>query len=318
MFISHLFGGNKFEAIVGEEEEEVNILQRPYSAGGFSVPQDLEDDVEKVRNTFNAMAAAIPADCFESTSVFIDPIDGTREFSSGKGEQCTIMVGFAVGGRPVAGLVYRPLTQTYAMGCKVESCYTTNLEIANSGGCGFLGSNGPLSPFTMQLAEELGYSLVRSGGAGNKMLMLLEGRGDCYIQDRSVNRWDTCAPQAILEATGGTLAKLYQFTRPATTRSGQEKAALESYTYNKSEVNLDYVAGVSSVSRYNFKQKDKVALAKHAGKKFGNTDADTPMNEMLPYFNMCGLLALRNASAPEVAKYHAAALRAKAKFPDKY
>jgi len=32
--------------------------------------------------------------------------------------------------------------------------------------------------------KELGYERVPSGGAGNKMLMLLEGRGSAYIQDR--------------------------------------------------------------------------------------------------------------------------------------
>jgi 3'-phosphoadenosine 5'-phosphosulfate (PAPS) 3'-phosphatase len=39
---------------------------------------------------------------------------------------------------------------------------------------------------------------VPSGGAGNKMMMLLEGKGCVYIQDRGVSRWDTCGAQVFI------------------------------------------------------------------------------------------------------------------------
>jgi fructose-1,6-bisphosphatase/inositol monophosphatase family enzyme len=81
--------------------------------------------------------------------------------------------------------------------------------------------------------EELTFDRVPSGGAGNKMLMLLEvcvcvctltrschararaqqRKAAAYIQDRGVSRWDTCAAQAVLEATGGVLCKLSTFMR---------------------------------------------------------------------------------------------------------
>ena len=44
----------------------------------------------------------------------------------------------------------------------------------------------------MALIKELGFDRVPSGGAGNKMLMLLEGKGAAYIQDRGVSRWGEC------------------------------------------------------------------------------------------------------------------------------
>jgi hypothetical protein len=49
---------------------------------------------------------------------------------------------------------------------------------------GLLTSNGTISLFLRDLMEEMKYQRVPSGGAGNKMLMLLEGKGDIYIQDR--------------------------------------------------------------------------------------------------------------------------------------
>ena len=57
---------------------------------------------------------------------------------------------------------------------------------------GLLTSNGGVSPFLVALMEEGGMSKVPSGGAGNKMLMLLEGKGSAYIQDRGVSRWYVC------------------------------------------------------------------------------------------------------------------------------
>jgi hypothetical protein len=46
-----------------------------------------------------------------------------------------------------------------------------------------------ISPFIVALISQLGFDRVPSGGAGNKMLMLLEGKGAAYIQDRGVSRW---------------------------------------------------------------------------------------------------------------------------------
>ena len=43
---------------------------------------------------------------YEQITVFIDPIDGTQEFSSGKGEQCLVYIGFANKyGKAVAGVI---------------------------------------------------------------------------------------------------------------------------------------------------------------------------------------------------------------------
>ena len=59
---------------------------------------------------------------------------------------------------------------------------------------------------TASLRREIAAGPFR--GAGNKMLMLLEGKGAAYIQDRGVSRWDTCACEAVIDAHGGLLCKL--------------------------------------------------------------------------------------------------------------
>ena len=98
------------------------------------------------------------------------------------------------------------------------------------GGLGLLTTNSPISPFVGSLVEDLGAVRVRSGGAGNKMMMLLERSiyGGCddgdgggpmlYIQDRGVSRWDTCAAEGVLEAHGGRLTILQVPRRPDQSR----------------------------------------------------------------------------------------------------
>ena len=36
----------------------------------------------------------------------------------------------------------------------------------------------------------------------------LWGEGDVYLHDKLINKWDTCAPNALLRATGGTMTTL--------------------------------------------------------------------------------------------------------------
>lgn len=265
----YLFAGpGKFSAIVGEEEESnVNIKNRPYFVDNLKVPPEFEDLIDKTRNTVVALGSRIPAGVFSDLTVFIDPIDGTREFSTGKGTQSSICIGFAgADGRPVAGLVYRPIPTdscdmsttaetsetsnsprialcTWAAGAASEACAIGNLDSAQiPSTSGFLTTNGAISKFTEALMEELRYQRVPAGGAGNKMLMLLEGKGAVYIQDRGVSRWDTCGAQAVIEAYGGTLCRLDTFLH---------LKALTSYTYKKSETNADFVPALSELTAYN-------------------------------------------------------------------
>ncbi len=193
MLTNFLFSGGKFAAIVGEEDCAVNIHTSPYTVDDLTVPVDFIDAIDAAKQAITQLSAQISSSDYQDLTVFIDPIDGTREFSTGLGEQCSVCIGFAdVTGRPVAGLVYRPITQppTFAMGAAAESFRAAELQYAaEPDATGFLTSNGSISPFIVNLIGSLGFHRVPSGGAGNKMLMLLEGKGAAYIQDRGVSRW---------------------------------------------------------------------------------------------------------------------------------
>ena len=46
--------------------------------------------------------------------------------------------------------------------------------------------------------------VVRAGGAGGKVALMLDGRVDAWIFPvKGTKRWDTCAGEALLNAHGG-------------------------------------------------------------------------------------------------------------------
>ena len=148
LLVDHLFTGGKFANVVGEEEGSViNITAAPYKVDDLTVPEDFYSIIETAKQALTELATEIDAEWYKDITVFIDPIDGTREFSTELGEQCSICIGFSDSlGKPVAGVVYRPITQppTYAAGAASEN-YTDSVlhapaELQNPKG--LLTSNG--------------------------------------------------------------------------------------------------------------------------------------------------------------------------------
>lgn len=136
----------------------------------LKVPEDYEPLVESVRDGIISLSSQISEVDYRDVTIFIDPIDGTREFSTGLGEQCSICIGFSdIVGKPIAGIVYRPITEpaTWVSGAASEGFTDGVLDIAATPNPkGLLTSNGAISKFIEQLMQEMGYVRVPSGGAG--------------------------------------------------------------------------------------------------------------------------------------------------------
>ncbi|KAL9180211.1 hypothetical protein ACHAXT_008181 [Thalassiosira profunda] len=263
-----LFSNVSFRDIVGEEDDGDRADASGggwYRVQGLTVPEELRPLLDKARGDVEALATehlSSKTDKYNRLTVFIDPIDGTREFASGRGEQCSVCIGFAnEHGKAVAGVVYRPLSQpkpTWVAGAKSESyaaCeFGEGTSDAREDKRGLLTTNGSISPFVDSLMEELQCERVKAGGAGNKIMILLESSlardgidgSLLYIQDRGVSRWDSCAAEACLESFGGALMKLTPFVE-----AGDAKDSSECYTYLASKSNLDFIRGMANLTKYN-------------------------------------------------------------------
>ena len=205
MFINHLFAGNKFAQIVGEEDESViNILEKPFTVDDLTVPDEFNSIIASTLKEIDQLGSRIDENLYQSMTVFVDPIDGTREFATAQGQYVTILIGYndAVG-HPAAGIMYRPLTSpvTWAAGAASEDVVMGDLDMADPPvPNGMLITDGKVSPFIVDLIDEMGYERVSSVASGNRAMMLLEGKGGAYIRDTGgFAKWDTSAPTAVLE-----------------------------------------------------------------------------------------------------------------------
>lgn len=320
--------------VVGEEDSmKVNIEAPPFQAGVILAPSELDDLIVRVRDEVDLIALQLrksASPTLRKLTAFVDPIDGTREFCTGRGGACTICVGFCTdAGKVVAGLVYRPLEKprSWAAGCLHEQyarlkpraplAPDTPPEMPPGTAAPrgrFLASGRGMSPFLARLGDELGLELLGVGGAGNKAMLLLEGVGACYVQDRGLSRWDTCAAQGVLEAHGGLLVKLTSFAATG---------ALEPYAYRRTAVNLDFEPGACALTRYNaapsvlLELAAQEAAAADAGVSAPPRYAQTP-EEVTPYANTCGVLALPSRNAEELSRFREAIARATGQHAPSY
>ncbi|KAK3241688.1 hypothetical protein CYMTET_48571, partial [Cymbomonas tetramitiformis] len=169
----------------------------------------------------------------EDLTVWVDPLDGTREFVEGIPEAVTVLIGIAHRGSPVAGVIHRPWglpstnvdhsrhmthgqgqTVWGALGIGVwglrggrgkgtamclPSATCNVLRVATSRSHKTAASSRAVEK--VQPAEEFPH-----GGAGNKVLKVLEDEVDVWLfASGGTKRWDSCAGEALLRSVGGFL-----------------------------------------------------------------------------------------------------------------
>jgi len=305
LIVKSLFKGNKFLQIVGEEDESnVNIVNKPFTVDELQVPPEFNDIVEKTRDKIAKLSEKIDPSAYKLLTAFVDPIDGTREFATGKGDYCSTLIGYNDQiGRPVAGIIYRPLTNppTWAAGAKSENCVLGNLDKAKTPvPNGVLVTDGKASAWLGKVIELAGLEKVPAFASGNRALMLIEGKAGSYIRDTGgFSKWDTSGPQAVIEAYGGVMAKLPKFL---------STKALESYTYIKSARNLDFENNVVTLTLSNAKDKKDLKLLPE------DAMADD-VDLIKEYACVMGLVALDKNNLANKDKLHAALVQAQAVFP---
>lgn len=209
-------------------------------------------------------------------------------------------------GKPVAGMMYRPLTEpvTWAAGAAAENCVMGSLDMADPPvPKGMLITDATVSPFIADLIDELGYERVRSVASGNRALMLLEGKGGAYIRDTGgFAKWDTSGPTAVMDAYGGTMSMLPGFLKDAT---------LTGYTHLKSESNLDFVPGQVSMTLSNAKDKSSFI-------KGGPPMIVKDVNVIKQYACVQGLVAVDKAAMDQLPTIRDAMLKVQKMDPPTY
>jgi 3'(2'), 5'-bisphosphate nucleotidase len=158
----------------------------------------------------------------------VDPLDGTREFISGRGE-FTVNIALVEDGVPACGAVYAPAAGRMFIGRRGHGAWhariasdetlhsaafrpVTDLAAtarkdtsSRSGTAGLraVASRSHRSPETDAWLAARGISEVVPAGSSLKLCVLATGEADVYPRLGSTMEWDIAAGQAVLEAAGG-------------------------------------------------------------------------------------------------------------------
>jgi 3'(2'), 5'-bisphosphate nucleotidase len=146
----------------------------------------------------------------------VDPLDGTREFTSG-GDDFAVNIGLVRNGKPVLGVVGVPATGEIFSGIvgigawRRKDGQTTPIAARRPPPEGLTivasrhhGDQVRLDAF---LAGRMVAEVVNFGSS-LKFCRLAEGQADLYPRFGRTMEWDTCAPHAVLEAAGGSVQTL--------------------------------------------------------------------------------------------------------------
>ena len=211
--------------IVGEEE---GLLLTPSDPDLSRPPQRTHPSVD---------ATAFPADLkaapTEDVCVWVDPLDATREFTRGQYECVTTLIGITFRAEPLAGIISEPFYSAKGRQAEQEGRGDDDGVRGHvTWGCVGVGAFGvqPLTAEEVEVRATSGPGLwlaatavdrekpsltnaisclapagqYRAGGSGNKLLRVIEGKCDVYLQPGpGTYRWDICAGAAILAAMGG-------------------------------------------------------------------------------------------------------------------
>lgn len=152
---------------------------------------------------------------------FIDPLDGTREFT----ERCpefSVMIGLAVKGRATLGVLVMPTSGDALFGdarrpgtAVIESKAGVRsplrvTDLADPTKARLVVSRSRRPGFVAPMSERLKLaSITPCGSVGVKIARVALGEADLYVHGGGgIKSWDLCGPEAVLWAAGGRATTL--------------------------------------------------------------------------------------------------------------
>lgn len=146
----------------------------------------------------------------------VDPLDGTREFASGK-DEFVVNIGLVRDGAMALGAVFIPALEELFTGrvgvgaWKRDRSGTRPIQTRVPPAAGLTVVASRVHGDTERLGAFLAGQHVAQTinfGSALKFCRLAEGAADLYPRFGRTMEWDTAAPQAVLEAAGGRVVTL--------------------------------------------------------------------------------------------------------------
>jgi 3'(2'), 5'-bisphosphate nucleotidase len=146
----------------------------------------------------------------------VDPLDGTREFTGG-GNDFAVNIGLVRDGKPVLGVVGVPATGEIYGGIVGVGAWRQKDGVRAAISARFPPPEGLTVVASRHHGDQARLDAFLAGrtvatvvnfGSSLKFCRVAEGRADLYPRFGRTMEWDTCSPQAVLEAAGGSVETL--------------------------------------------------------------------------------------------------------------
>lgn len=145
----------------------------------------------------------------------VDPLDGTREFAAGR-DDFTVNIGLVRDGAAVLGAVALPAYHQVYAGRVGHGAWRRDshgqhpihVRRPAPAGLDVLASRHYADdPRLKDLLAQQPVASIRNIGSAAKFIRVAEGQADLYPRLGPTMEWDTAAPQAVLEAAGGSITE---------------------------------------------------------------------------------------------------------------
>ncbi|CAG2176865.1 unnamed protein product [Oppiella nova] len=158
----------------------------------------------------------------EDIVVWVDPLDGTSEYTQGLLDHVTVLIGLSVKGRAIGGIIHQPF-YNYENETDYSKLGRTIWGLVGLGAFGFTHKQPPVGKVIVTTTRSHSSATInaaidaikpdevlRVGGAGHKVLLVIEGKAHAYVfPSRGCKKWDTCAPEGVLQSLGGRLTDVF-------------------------------------------------------------------------------------------------------------
>jgi len=179
-------------------------------------------ELEKMDPDIPLLSEESPGEIFEQRRNWnrfwlIDPLDGTKEFVSRRGE-FTVNIALIENGQPVLGVVHTPVQQlthwAWAGGDALRQHGSGNpsairARIHEGGKPTIVASRshgrGNLEKYLAGVEKKFGGYELTSMGSALKICIVAEGKADVYPRLGPTSEWDTAAAHCVLTAAGGSV-----------------------------------------------------------------------------------------------------------------
>ncbi|XP_017887668.1 putative inositol monophosphatase 3 [Ceratina calcarata] len=154
----------------------------------------------------------------DDITVWIDPLDATKEFTENLLQYVTTMVCVAVKGKPIMGVIYKPFEtkqNSSLFWTWTNHAVSRNLQVLHK----LEDERAPILIVSRSHAGQIhnaskiafgtDVKIISAAGAGYKFLEVVSGNATAYVHMTAIKKWDICAGIAILTALGGMVTQLF-------------------------------------------------------------------------------------------------------------